>query len=109
MESTIGLYKTELIDWQDRSWTGRSEVERETASWVHWFNTTRLHSSIGYTPRSSTNSNTVNPPPRPPRSPRWPKRSLLQIQGGSYTVSLRTSERPAKQPLQRPDKRGDLR
>jgi transposase InsO family protein len=25
-----------------------SEVERETASWVHWFNATRLYSSIGY-------------------------------------------------------------
>jgi putative transposase len=47
MESTIGLYKTELIDRQ-RSWTGRAEVERETAAWVHWFNTERLHSSIGY-------------------------------------------------------------
>jgi putative transposase len=49
MESTIGLYKTELIDRQ-RSWTGRAEVERETAAWVHWFNTDRLHSSIGYRP-----------------------------------------------------------
>jgi putative transposase len=49
MESTIGLFKTELIDRQ-KSWTGRTEVERETASWVHWYNTTRLHSSIGYTP-----------------------------------------------------------
>jgi transposase InsO family protein len=48
MESTIGLYKSELIDRQ-KSWSGRAEVERETASWVHWFNTTRLHSSIGYT------------------------------------------------------------
>ena len=47
MESTIGLYKSELID-RHRSWTGGAEVERETASWVHWFNTTRLHSSIGY-------------------------------------------------------------
>lgn len=47
MESTIGLYKTELIDRQ-KSWTGRAEVERETASWVHWFNTNRLHSSISY-------------------------------------------------------------
>ncbi|OZF41245.1 integrase core domain-containing protein, partial [Rhodococcus sp. 14-2470-1a] len=47
MESTIGLYKTELIDRQ-KSWTGRAEIERETASWVHWFNTSRLHSSIGY-------------------------------------------------------------
>ncbi len=49
MESTIGLYKTELIDRQ-RSWTGRNEVERETAAWVHWFNTERLHSAIGYRP-----------------------------------------------------------
>lgn len=50
MESTIGLYKTELIDRHPRSWSGRAEVERETASWVHWFNTTRLHSSIDYLP-----------------------------------------------------------
>ncbi|KAF0957193.1 hypothetical protein MLGJGCBP_09023 [Rhodococcus sp. T7] len=28
MESTIGLYKTELID-RDVSWSGRAEVERE--------------------------------------------------------------------------------
>ena len=48
MESTIGLYKSELIDRQ-KSWTGRAEVERDTAAWVHWFNTTRLHSAIGYT------------------------------------------------------------
>lgn len=47
MESAIGLYKTELIDRQ-KSWTGRGEVERETASWVHWYNTARLHSSLGY-------------------------------------------------------------
>ena len=49
MESTIGLYKTELID-QQPSWTGRAAVERETAAWVHWFNTDRLHSAIGYRP-----------------------------------------------------------
>jgi putative transposase len=50
MESTIGLYKTELIDTRQhgRNWTGRLEVERETASWVHWYNNQRLHSSIGY-------------------------------------------------------------
>ncbi len=47
MESAIGLYKTELID-RHKSWTGRAEVERETASWVHWYNTTRLHSSLKY-------------------------------------------------------------
>ncbi len=48
MESTIGLYKTELIERHPRSWTGRAELERETAAWVHWYNTTRLHSSIDY-------------------------------------------------------------
>jgi transposase InsO family protein len=47
MESAIRLYKTELIDRQ-KSWTGRNEVERETATWVHWYNTTRLYSSLGY-------------------------------------------------------------
>lgn len=51
MESTIGLYKTELIDLDaTRRWTGRNEVERETADWVRWFNEERLHSSIDYQP-----------------------------------------------------------
>lgn len=49
MESTIGLYKTEVIDHlgAQRTWAGPAEVERETASWVHWYNTTRIHHSIG--------------------------------------------------------------
>jgi putative transposase len=49
MESTIGLYKTEVIEHlgAQRAWAGAAEVERETASWVHWFNTTRIHHSIG--------------------------------------------------------------
>ena len=47
MESAIRLYKTELIDRQ-KSWDGRAEVERETTSWVHWYNTAGLHSSLGY-------------------------------------------------------------
>ena len=48
MESTIGLYKTELVDHdRARTWSGAAELERETASWVHWYNTTRIHHSIG--------------------------------------------------------------
>jgi putative transposase len=48
MESTIGLYKSELIEHhRRRSWTGPAELEAETASWVHWYNTTRIHHSIG--------------------------------------------------------------
>ena len=49
MESTIGLLKTEAINAPNRTWASRAEVEWETARWIHWYNTTRLHSSIGYT------------------------------------------------------------
>lgn len=49
MESTIGLYKTELIHAdRHRTWTGRQAVEVATAGWVSWFNHQRLHSGIGY-------------------------------------------------------------
>jgi transposase InsO family protein len=48
MESTIGLYKTELINHlRQDAWTRLAEVEPETAGWVHWFNHTRIHLSIG--------------------------------------------------------------
>lgn len=49
MESTIGLYKTELVHRHRATWA-RHELEAETASWVNWFNTTRQHSSIDYMP-----------------------------------------------------------
>ena len=50
MESTIGLYKTELITLgaSGRNWAGLREVERETAEWVRWYNHERIHSSIDY-------------------------------------------------------------
>jgi putative transposase len=50
MESTIGLYKTELIlpYASTRNWSGVREVERETAEWVRWYNNERIHSSIDY-------------------------------------------------------------
>lgn len=50
MESTIGLYKTELIELNRRSWRTRAEVETETADFVRWYNAHRLHSGIGYRP-----------------------------------------------------------
>ena len=51
MESTIGLYKTELIDFDPaRSWQNATEVEKETASYVYWYNHQRLHSSIADVP-----------------------------------------------------------
>ena len=49
-ESTIGLFKTEAVDDGGPSFTDRAEVERQVAGWVHWYNTARLHSSIGHLP-----------------------------------------------------------
>jgi Integrase core domain len=50
MESTIGLFKTECITLpvRRRNWAGLRDVERETAEWVRWYNTERIHSSIDY-------------------------------------------------------------
>jgi putative transposase len=48
-ESVIGLYKTECIN-MEGPWNGVDDVELATSSWVHYYNTHRLHSSIGYVP-----------------------------------------------------------
>lgn len=53
-ETVNGLYKTELI--YSQTWEGLAEVEWETLCWVHWWNTTRLHSELGYhTPQEIEN------------------------------------------------------
>jgi putative transposase len=49
MESTIGLYKTELIN-RRGPWKTLADVELATAEWVDWYNTTRIHRSIGGVP-----------------------------------------------------------
>lgn len=48
-ESVIGLYKTECVR-HEGPWRGVDDLELATLSWVHWFNQTRLHSSIGNVP-----------------------------------------------------------
>ena len=48
-ESLIGLYKTELVR-HEGPWRGVDDLELATLGWVHWFNQTRLHSSIGHVP-----------------------------------------------------------
>ncbi len=48
-ESTIGLYKTEMVR-REGPWRGVDDLEYATLNWVHWFNTNRLHSAIGYLP-----------------------------------------------------------
>ena len=49
MESTIGLYKTELIK-KDGPWRDLADVELATAEYVDWFNNQRLHTAIGGVP-----------------------------------------------------------
>lgn len=46
-ESLNGLYKTECI-WRQESWADAGEIELATSSWVAWYNSRRLHSSLGY-------------------------------------------------------------
>jgi putative transposase len=48
-ESVIGLYKTELI-FNRGPWRTVEEVELATLAWVHWWNTTRIHSALAYVP-----------------------------------------------------------
>jgi putative transposase len=48
-ETVNGLYKTELIRRQG-PWRTVDDVELATLGWVHWFNTSRLHSSLGDIP-----------------------------------------------------------
>ncbi len=48
MESTIGLYKAELIRSTLKAWNSRQEVETATTAWVAWFNNHRLHSKLEY-------------------------------------------------------------
>ena len=48
-ESTIGLFKTELIRRQG-PWRGPDDVELATLGYVDWFNHRRLHGEIGNVP-----------------------------------------------------------
>ena len=48
-ESTIGLYKTELIR-RRGPWRTIDDVELATLEWIDWFNHRRLHSAAGDRP-----------------------------------------------------------
>jgi putative transposase len=52
-ESFVDSFKTELI--ADRVWRSRSQLELAIVEYVAWFNSTRLHESLGdIPPRSSS-------------------------------------------------------
>ncbi|SNV88686.1 Integrase core domain protein [Corynebacterium cystitidis DSM 20524] len=57
MESAIGLYKSEMIDFDAATWRNIQDVETSTIDWVHWYNTHRLHSSIGNIPPAEKYTN----------------------------------------------------
>ena len=48
-ETVNGLYKTELIR-RRAPWRTVDDVELATLGWVHWFNTSRLHGTLGDIP-----------------------------------------------------------
>ena len=47
-ESFVDSFKTELI--KDRVWHSNTKLELAIVEWVAWFNTRRLHSSLGNIP-----------------------------------------------------------
>ncbi len=47
-ESFVDSFKTELI--RDRVWQTRSQLEPAIVEYIAWFNTTRLHESLGDIP-----------------------------------------------------------
>ena len=52
-ETVNGIYKTELIRGPDHGpWKTIDQVELATLSWVHWYNTQRLHGYCADTPPS---------------------------------------------------------
>ncbi|WP_245195199.1 integrase core domain-containing protein, partial [Kocuria subflava] len=71
METVNGLFKTECVRttvFHDGPYKTISDVEFATAGWVDWYNTRRLHSSLGYaTPAEFEQAHyaTLNREPQP--------------------------------------------
>ena len=64
MESTIGLYKTELVK-RRGPWRTLTDVELATAEWVEWYNNRRLHGEIGHVPPVEYEQEFYNTSPNP--------------------------------------------
>lgn len=74
-ESTIGLYKTELINPQ-RPWRTVDEVEFATFEYIDWFNNRRLHTEAGNGPPAEAETLFYNQQPAPTEGPNTAIRSL---------------------------------
>jgi putative transposase len=66
-ESFVDSFKTELI--ADRVWRDRAQLELAIVEWVSWFNTTRLHESLGDLPPAEFEASTPRPGSRCARPP----------------------------------------
>ena len=71
METINGLYKTECIRttvFHDKPYKTIADVEYATAGWVDWYNTRRLHGSLGMVSPleyETTHYAALNPEPQP--------------------------------------------
>jgi putative transposase len=82
-ESTIGLYKAELVK-KKAPWKTVDELEIATLIWVDWYNHQRLHSSIGDIPPVEYEANYYAATGSEKTQSRYP-RSLHQTRGDSVT------------------------
>ncbi|NUV72559.1 transposase [Streptomyces sp. CAI-121] len=64
MESTIGLFKAELIK-PGRPLRTLSQVELATAKWIDWYCHRRLHGEIGHIPPAEYETNYYCSTPKP--------------------------------------------
>jgi len=55
-ESTIGLYKSELL-YRQGPWRGIDDLEIATLEYIDWFNHRRLHSALGHVPPAEYEEN----------------------------------------------------
>lgn len=71
METVIGLFKTECMRttiFHSGPFRTIADVEYAAMGWVDWYNTRRLHSSIGYIPPVEYEAEhyaALNPEPQP--------------------------------------------
>jgi hypothetical protein len=92
IESTIGLYKTELIK-KEGPWRTLADGELATAEYVDWYNNKRLHTAIGGIPPAEQEAGYYaqtqpNPEAGQLKPPRNPGRFKL-LTGASGCLSFR--------------------
>lgn len=87
MESTIGLYKTELIKPQ-RPWKTLAEIELATAEWIDWYNSRRLHGETGHVTPAEYEASYYKTTQKPQVTTTiWSLRRTRAVQGDTWTKS----------------------